>query len=68
LSIFDAAGKEVFKGTTKDERFDANDHLLVYLPPEREYRAEIDHAGHKITATFRAQRRDAPLTWYMNAE
>jgi transglutaminase-like putative cysteine protease len=68
LTILDAAGKTVFKGTTKDERFDANDHLLVYLPPDKEYRAEIEHAGHKITETFRAERRDTLLTWYMNAE
>ncbi len=68
LTIFDAAGKTMFKGTTKDERFDANDHLVVYLPQNKEYRAEVDHAGHKITATFRAERRDAPLTWYVNSK
>ena len=68
LAIYDTTGKTMFKGTTKDERFDANDHLVVYLPSGSEYRAEIEHAGRTIKATFRAERRDAPLTWYMNAE
>ena len=60
LAIYDATRKTVFKGTTKDERFDANDHLVVYLLPGSEYRAEIEHAGRTIKATFRAERRDAP--------
>jgi hypothetical protein len=65
VTIFDVAGKTVFKGTTKDERFDANDHLVVYLPRDKEYRAEIGHAGHTIEKEFRAEGRDGPLTWYM---
>ena len=68
LTIYDAAGKTVFKGTTKDERFDANDHLVVYLPPGKYFRAEVERAEHKIKAKFRAERRDAPLTWYMTPE
>jgi hypothetical protein len=68
LTILDAAGKTVFTGTTKDERFDANDHLIVYLLPDKEYQAEIEHAGHKVKQTFKAERRNGPLTWYMTGE
>jgi poly(3-hydroxybutyrate) depolymerase len=32
LSIRDANGKELFTGQSKDERFDANDHIQMYLP------------------------------------
>jgi len=66
LTIFDAARKALFTGTTKDERFDANDHLVVFLPPGQQYRAEISHAEHKIKKTFRPEPHDALYTWYLN--
>ncbi len=65
LTILDAWGKTVFKGSTKDEQFDANDHLVVYLPPDREYRAKVSQGGRAIEVKFRAERRTGPLTWYL---
>jgi hypothetical protein len=65
LTIFDSTGRAVFKGTTKDERFDGNDHLVVDLPSGQEYRAEVSHAGRTFKRTFRAERRDTPYTWYL---
>ena len=63
LRVLDAAGKTVFEGTTKDERFDANDHLTTFLPPGQEYRVDIRRAGRAMKAEFRSERRDTPYTW-----
>ena len=63
LKITDAAGRTVFEGTTKDERFDANDHLSMYLLPGQEYQVEIRHAAHELKTNFKCERRDTPYTW-----
>jgi hypothetical protein len=65
IKIIDATGRTVFEGTTKDERFDANDHLSTFLPAGQEFRVEIRRAGRELKAGFRAERRDAPYTWYL---
>jgi len=65
LRIVDAAGKTIFEGTTKDERFDANDHLTVFLPPGHEYQVQIGHAGHELRTRIMTARRTTPYTWYL---
>ena len=65
LKIVDAAGKTVFEGVTKDERFDANDHLATFLPPGQKYQVEIRCAGRELKTHFRSERRDIPYTWYI---
>ncbi|MFM7924038.1 MAG: hypothetical protein ACKPJJ_27790, partial [Planctomycetaceae bacterium] len=32
VRIVDAAGKELFRGRSKDDRFDSNDHLTAAIP------------------------------------
>ena len=43
-----SGGKPVFQGKSKDERFDANDHLAAKVRQGEEYEVEIEHAGTKI--------------------
>ncbi|HND51900.1 MAG TPA: transglutaminase domain-containing protein [Pirellulaceae bacterium] len=51
LTVRDAAGKVVFEGTSKDERFDANDHVTVPLKAGEKYQVEAQSdSGKKSTA------------------
>jgi hypothetical protein len=43
-----SGGKPVFEGKSKDERFDANDHLVANVKKGEEYEVEIEHDGGKI--------------------
>lgn len=43
-----SGGKRVFQGKSKDERFDANDHLVAKVRKGEEYEIEIEHNGKKI--------------------
>lgn len=63
LKVIDSTGKTVFEGTTKDEHYDANDHLIVYLPKDRDYQVEIRLDGKLIKEPFRSRKSDKPLTW-----
>jgi hypothetical protein len=67
LKIDDSSGKTVFEGTTKDERFDANDHVHVDLPPGQEYNVEIRAGEQTLEQQFKSEPRDAPLTWHLAA-
>jgi hypothetical protein len=67
LKIIDATGKKVFEGTTKDETFDANDHLATFLPAGQEYQVEIHHAGYELKTHFKSEPRNAPYTWYIQS-
>jgi predicted peptidase len=42
--IRDAAGQIVYQGQSKDERFDANDHVTVPLPRNQVFELEVRHA------------------------
>ena len=52
LTVRDAAGKVVFEGTSKDERFDANDHVTVPLKAGEKYQVEAEGESRKKAATF----------------
>ncbi len=57
LRVRDSRGKLVFSGRTKDERFDANDHLTVVLQQGEQYRAEFDHQGKSQQVEFTAREK-----------
>lgn len=61
VNVLDANGESVFKGTSKDERFDANDHLLTYLPSDQEFTIEIRDGQRVINEKFRSEPRDKPI-------
>ena len=50
LVVHSAAGDQVFVGETKDERFDANDHLTGYLEPGERYVVRAHAAVQPFTA------------------
>lgn len=41
-------GKSIFEGQSKDERFDANDHLTVEVRQGESYEVEIERDGKKV--------------------
>ena len=54
LRVTDSTTQElVFEGTTKDERFDANDHLEAQLLSNRLYRVEARIQDRRMEATVR---------------
>lgn len=75
IVVRDAAGKIVFDGQSKDERFDANDHLTIQLPLKQPFKATADFqkfsrsqkfevnangTGNPITIELSPASRDAP--------
>lgn len=62
LRVSDAAGATVFAGTTKDERFDANDHLTIALGRGEEYQVEARHDGRVLQTALLAEERTGPVT------
>ena len=62
LKLLDKTGKVVFEGKTKDERFDANDHLSAALRLGEQYRVEVQHQDRVLRKTIKAERRDKPVT------
>lgn len=48
VRVLDANGKEVFVGKSKDESFDANDHLQAYLPTGMELSIEATDGSRTI--------------------
>ncbi|MEO2017865.1 MAG: transglutaminase domain-containing protein [Fuerstiella sp.] len=62
IRLSDAGGVRVFEGTTKDGRFDTNDHLSVLLRSGRKYDVQIRHENRVLTRTINALQRDTPIT------
>jgi dienelactone hydrolase len=50
--VRDEEGKVVFRGQSKDERFDTNDHLAVALPKGKKFNVEMLHAGVNVSHPF----------------
>jgi len=67
LKITDDAGKVVFDGVTKDERFDANDHLIVPLRLGSKYQLDIRNGGQTITKTIRPSKDDQLFSYQLGA-
>lgn len=55
-------GKVLFDGTTKDERFDANDHVSVNLPLDNEFEFVVRFGGKTWTKRFRSSAEGWPIT------
>ncbi len=56
LTVLDAEGTRVFGGQTRDENFDANDHLTAFLVPGRTYTSQWNLAGATPKITFKVER------------
>ncbi|MCH8921901.1 MAG: polyhydroxyalkanoate depolymerase, partial [Planctomycetes bacterium] len=67
LKITDKAGKVLFEGTTKDERFDANDHLTVPLRLGELYKLEIRHGDKTINETVKPAKDDQLFSFRLAA-
>jgi hypothetical protein len=52
LKLLDAAGKEIWTGTSNDERFDANDHAGTSLRIGEKYRIEAKAGDDNESAEF----------------
>jgi hypothetical protein len=64
LRVVDESGQVVFESTTKDERFDANDHALAHLPEGKKYRAEFRRDGiDPTTIPFEAKPNSTLIEW-----
>ncbi len=68
LAVRDQKGNVVFEGQTKDERFDANDHLSVVLPAGEKYDVEIRHGARVVTENVAAEKRDSPITFRLKTD
>ena len=62
IQVFDTEGKLVFEGVSKDERFDANDHLNVFLPKGNEFSLEVREGKNVKKSQFRTENRSGPIT------
>jgi len=62
VRVFDQEGAQVFEGISKDERFDANDHLSFNLPVAKQFRLEIQDGKLCKKKDFVSEHRDAPIS------
>ncbi len=62
VTIYDEAGAVVQQGIAKDERFDANDHLVLTLPQDQKWKAEAEWEELRATAEFTTDRDDQTIT------
>ncbi len=61
LRIVDSSGKLLFEGASNDERFDANDHISIYLPEGHSFTVTAT-IGEQISAKeFKCESRDQPI-------
>ena len=62
VRVYDMEGKLVFEGNSKDEGFDANDHLSVYLPKGQKFNLEVQDGKNVKKTSFDSEQRSAPIT------
>lgn len=62
LVVRDDEGNVVFRGQSKDERFDANDHLSVALPKGKKFHVEMFQAGTNVSKAFFADENGKLVT------
>ncbi len=60
--VRDEEGKVVFRGQSKDERFDTNDHLSVALPKGKKFNVEMLHSGVNVSRSFVADENGKLVT------
>ncbi|MEX1223843.1 MAG: transglutaminase-like domain-containing protein, partial [Pirellulales bacterium] len=56
LKLRDIDGATLFEGQTKDERFDANDHLTAVVPAQEQLSVELEQADRQESQTIRGDR------------
>lgn len=60
--VRDEAGNVVFRGQSKDERFDTNDHLSVPLPKGKKFNVEMLQEGVSVSHSFVADENGKLVT------
>ena len=65
ITLSNSNGDVVFSGKTKDERFDANDHLTTALPANQKYKVVINIGSGEVTKNIVARKQNAPHTFTM---
>lgn len=63
LKVFDQANQLVSEGKTKNESYDANDHLHYYLKQGEKFRAEFEFEGKKYQKEFSVSDRAELIDW-----
>ena len=63
LKVFDQANQLVSEGKTKNESYDANDHLHYYLKQGETFRAEFEFEGKKYQKEFSVSDRAELIDW-----
>lgn len=63
ITLSNSNGEIVFSGKTKDERFDANDHLSTTLPQNSKYRVVIKSDSGELSHEIVARKQNAPHTF-----
>ncbi len=66
--VKDATGAIVLEGSTKDERFDANDHLLQYLKEGEHYSVNVERSGRNWSDTFQVGKEPRLISWQVPAD
>ncbi|MFM7973673.1 MAG: transglutaminase-like domain-containing protein, partial [Pirellula sp.] len=66
LKVFDQANQLVSEGKTKNESYDANDHLHYYLKQGEKFRAEFEFEGKKVAKEFSVSDRPELIDWKVN--
>lgn len=66
IKLRDPDGKQVFKGKTRDERFDGNDHLEAVLKQGVRYKAEVALMDQVAMAEIEPKKAEELFTLTMN--
>ncbi|MDA7864870.1 dienelactone hydrolase family protein [bacterium] len=67
ISLLNNEGNVVVSGKTKDERFDANDHLSVALPENKKFKLQISLGSGMIDRDIVARKQNEPVTIVLGA-
>ena len=62
IKVTDQAGKVIFSGKTKDERFDANDHVEVQLRLGQQYQVTFGNGPTGTTQPLKVSKADQLVT------
>jgi hypothetical protein len=68
IRVKDDQGKTVFEGTSKDERFDANDHLTAVLPEHKHFDVQVRQAETTVEQSFDTHTPGATITVPLNQD
>ncbi len=66
--VKDTHGNVVFEGDSKDERFDANDHLTAVLPQHEHFHIEVRQQDTTVERSIDTHTPDATVTVYLNQD